>query len=209
MFEDIFCYQGDTLWCHKRLFAVYIPNLFIGNIRFHFHCFNIVYTERQDVFIVNSIYNGVGMQLVAEGLRSCKIVRICYCTRILCKNRCASETKQVILLKVFDNRLMHITELAAMAFIKNNDNMFFVNFMPRIFLDEGRQLLDRGNDDMCFRVFQLAFQNRGAGVGVCRALLETIVLFHCLVVQILAVYYKKDFINIRQLRGQPCRFERS
>mgnify|MGYP006981062324 CR=1 FL=1 len=36
--------------------------------------------------------------------------------------------------------------------------MLLVDLMPRIFLDEGRQLLDRGNDDMCFRAFQLAFQ---------------------------------------------------
>ena len=79
--------------------------------------------------------------------------------------------------------------------------------MPRIFLDEGRQLLDGGNDDMCFRVFQLAFQNRGAGVGVCCALLEAVILFHSLVVQILAIYHKQHLVDIGQLRCQPCRFE--
>ena len=68
--------------------------------------------------------------------------------------------------------------------------------MPRILLDEGRHLLDRGNDDMCFRVFQLAFQNRGAGVGVCRSLLEAVILFHSLVVQILAVYHKQHLVDI-------------
>ena len=209
MFKDIFCYQGDTFWCHKRLFAVYIPNLLVVNIRFHFHCFNIVYTERQDVFIVNGIYNSIGMQLVTKGLRRCKIARICYCTCVLCKNRCASETKQVVLLKVFDNCLMHIAELAAMAFIKNNNNVFLVDFMPRIFLDKSNQLLNRCNDNMRCIIFKLALQNSCAGVRVCRPFLETIILLHCLVVQILAIYHKKDFINIRQLRGQSCGFERS
>ena len=78
--------------------------------------------------------------------------------------------------------------------------------MSRILLDEGRQLLDGSNDDMCFRVFQLAFQNRGAGVGVCCALLEAVILFHSLVVQVLAVYHKQHLVDVGQLR---CRFEGS
>ena len=102
---------------------------------------------------------------------------------------------------------MHITELAAVALVKDDHNVLLVNFMPRIFLDEGRQLLDGGNDDMCFRVFQLAFQNRGAGVGVCCALLEAVILFHSLVVQVLAVYHKQHLIDVGQLRCQPCRLE--
>ena len=102
---------------------------------------------------------------------------------------------------------VHITELAAVALVKDDHNMLLVDLMPRIFLDEGRQLLDGGNDDMSFRVFQLAFQNRGAGVGVCRSLLEAVILFHSLVVQVLAVYHKQHLVDVGQLRYQPCRFE--
>ena len=102
---------------------------------------------------------------------------------------------------------VHITELAAVALVKDDHNVLLVNFVSRILLDESRQLLDGGNDDMCFRVFQLAFQNRGAGVGVCRSLLEAVILFHSLVVQILAVYHKQHLVDVGQLRCQPCRFE--
>ena len=102
---------------------------------------------------------------------------------------------------------VHITELAAVALVKDDHNMLLVDLMPRILLDEGRQLLDGGNDDMCFRVFQLAFQNRGAGVGVCRSFLEAVILLHRLIVQVLAVYHKQHLVDVGQLRCQPCRFE--
>ena len=114
-----------------------------------------------------------------------------------------------ILFEIVNNSLVHITELAAVALVKDDHNVLLVNFVSRILLDEGRQLLDGGNDDMRFRVFQLAFQNRGAGVGVCRSLLEAVILFHSLVVQVLAVYHEQHLVDIGQLRCQPCRFEGS
>ena len=113
----------------------------------------------------------------------------------------------MVLFEIVDNGLVHITELAAVALVKDDHNVLLVNFMPRIFLDEGRQLLDGGNDDMGFRVFQLAFQNRGAGVGVCCALLEAVILLHSLVVQVLAVYHKQHLVDVGQLRCQPRRLE--
>ena len=94
-----------------------------------------------------------------------------------------------------------------MALVKDDHNVLLVDLMPRILLDEGRQLLDGSNDDMGFRVFQLAFQNRGAGVGVCCALLKAVILLHSLIIQVLAVYHKKYLIDVGQLRCQPCRFE--
>ena len=115
----------------------------------------------------------------------------------------------MVLFEIVNNGLVHITELAAVALVKDDYNTLLVDLMPRIFLDEGRQLLDGGNDDMCFRVFQLAFQDRGAGVGVCRSLLEAVILFHSLVVQVLAVYHKQHLVDVGQLRCQPCRFEGS
>ena len=149
------------------------------------------------------------MQLVAERLRRGEIAWISGASCVDCKNRRSSKAEQVVLFEIVDNGFMHITELAAVALVKDDHNVLLVDFMPRIFLDKGRQLLDGGNDDMCFRVFQLAFQNRGAGVGVCRSLLEAVILFHSLVVQILAVYHKQHLVDVGQLRCQPCRFEGS
>ena len=113
----------------------------------------------------------------------------------------------MVLFEIVNNSLVHITELAAVALVKDDHNVLLVDLMPWILLDEGRQLLDGGNDDMRFRVFQLAFQNRGAGVGVCRALFKTVIFLHSLVVQVLAVYHKQHLVDVGQLRCQPCRFE--
>ena len=38
---------------------------------------------------------------------------------------------------------------------------------------------------------------------------RTVILFHSLVVQVLAVYHKQHLVDIGQLRCQPCRFEGS
>ena len=145
--------------------------------------------------------------MVAERLRRGEIAWISGASCVDCKNRRSSKAEQVVLFEIVDNGFMHITELTAVALVKDDHNVLLVDFMPRIFLDKGRQLLDCGNDDMCFRVFQLAFQNRGAGVGVCRSLLEAVILFHSLIVQILAVYHKQHLVDVGQLRCQPCCLE--
>ena len=147
------------------------------------------------------------MQLVAERLRRGEIAWISGASCVDCKNRRSGKAEQVVLFEIVDNGFMHITELAAVALVKDDHNVLLVDFMPWIFLDEGRQFLDGGNDDMSFRVFQLAFQNRGTGVGVCRALFKTVILLHSLVVQVLAVYHKQHLVDVWQLRCQPCRFE--
>lgn len=143
----------------------------------------------------------------AKQLRRCPHTGFSARTCICCVNRCSGKTEQVVLFEVVNDSTVHITELAAVALVKDDHNMLLVDLMPRILLDEGRQLLDGGNDDMCFRVFQLAFQNRGAGVGVCRSFLEAVILLHRLIVQVLAVYHKQHLVDVGQLRCQPCRFE--
>ena len=205
--EDVLCYQRNTLGCHERLFPVNVPNLLVVHVWLCIHRLDVIYTEWQHILVVDGINDGVGVQLVAERLRRGEIAWISGASCVDCKNRRSSKAEQVVLFEIVDNGFMHITELAAVALVKDDHNVLLVDLMPRIFLDEGRQLLDGGNDDMCFRVFQLTFQNRGAGVGVCRALLEAVIFLHSLVVQVLAVYHKQHLVDVGQLRYQPCRFE--
>ena len=208
MVKDILGHQRNALGCHERLFPVNVPNLFIVHVRLRIHRLDVIHTERQHILVIDGIHDGVGVQLIAERLRCGEIAWIGGASCVDCKNRRSSKAEQVVLFEIVNNGLVHITELAAVALVKDDHNTLLVDLMPRIFLDEGRQLLDGGNDDMSFRVFQLAFQNRGAGVGVCRALLEAVILFHSLVVQVLAVYHKQHLVDVGQLRCQPCRFER-
>ena len=120
----------------------------------------------------------------------------------------------MVVLKILGDVLVHIAKLAAMAFIKNQDNVLLENLMPLIAGNKQRQLLNRCDDDFISMriafgvpVFQLAFQNRGAGVGVCRSLLEAVILFHSLVVQILAVYHEQNLINVGEIGRQLRRFK--
>ena len=207
--EDVLCHQRNTLGCHERLFPVDIPNLFIVHVWLCVHCFDVIHTERQHILVVDGIHDGVGVQLVAERLRRGEIAWISGASCVDCKNRRSCKSEQVVLFEIVNNSLVHITELAAVALVKDDHNVLLVDLMPWILLDEGRQLLDGGNDDMRFRVFQLAFQNRGAGVGVCRALFKTVIFLHSLVVQVLAVYHKQHLVDVGQLRCQPRCFEGS
>ena len=205
--EDVLCHQRNTFGSHKCLFPVNVPNLFIVHVWLCVHRLDVVHPERQHILVVDGIHDSVGVQLIAERLRCGEIAWISGASCVDCKNRRSCKAEQVVLFEIVNNGLVHITELAAVALVKDDHNVFLVNFVSRILLDEGRQLLDGGNDDMGFRVFQLAFQDRGAGVGVCCAILEAVILFHSLVVQILAVYHKQHLVDVGQLRCQPCRFE--
>ena len=205
--KDVLGHQRNTLGRHERLFAVNVPNLLIVHVWLCVHRLDVVHTERQHILVVDGIHDGVGVQLVAERLRCGEIARVGRASCVDCKNRRSCKSEQVVLFEIVNNGLVHITELAAVALVKDDHNVLLVDLMPRILLNEGRQLLDGGNDDMSFRVFQLAFQNRCTGVGVCRSLLEAVILFHSLVVQILAVYHKQHLVDVWQLRCQPCRFE--
>ena len=63
----------------------------------------------------------------------------------------------MIFLEILHNRSVHIPKLTAVALIKNNNDMFRINFMPRILFYKGSQFLDCSNNDVCIRVFQLPF----------------------------------------------------
>ena len=207
--KDVLGHQRNTLGSHECLFPVDIPNLFIVHVWLCIHRLDVIHTEWQHILVVDGIHDGISVQLVAKGLCRGKITRIHRSACVGRKNRCACETKQMVLLEILDDCLVHITELAAVALVKDDHNVLLIDLVSRILFDEGRQFLDGGNDDMRFRVFQLAFQNCGAGVGVCRALLEAVIFLHRLVVQVLAVYHKQHLVDVGQLRCQPCRFEGS
>ena len=188
--KDILGHQRDALGCHECFFPVNIPDLFIVHIQLCVHRLDVVHTERQHILVVDGIHDGISMQLVTKGLCRGKITWVSRSSCIGRKNRGACEAKQMVFFEIVNNGLVHITELATVALVKDDHNVLLIDLMPRILFDEGRQLLDGGNDDMCFRVFQLTFQYRGAGVGVCCALLKAVILLHGLVVQVLAVYHE-------------------
>ena len=203
VFQNIFRHQLNPLGCHKRFLAVNIPDFLVIDIRIGVHCFDIVHPERQNVFIIDRVNNGVGVKLISERLLGCEKLRVPNSTGIGCKDRCPCKSEQMIFPEALDNGRMHVTKLAAVAFVKDNDYMFLIDLMARILLDEGRELLDGRDNDMGIRIFQLALQDHSAGIAVGSTLLEAVIFLHGLVIQIFAVYYKENLIDIGKLRGLP------
>ena len=138
------------------------------------------------------------MKLVTKRLRRSKEFRVFRPARIHGKDWCTGEAEQMVFLKVFHNRRMHVPKLAPMALVKNDDYVFRIHLMNRVLLDKGCQFLDGCDNDMGFHVLQLLFQNRSGCIAVRRPLFKTVIFLHSLVVQILTVYHEQYFVNIRE-----------
>ena len=113
----------------------------------------------------------------------------------------------MILFERFNDGNVHIAELTAVALVEDDDHMLLIDLVGRVFLDEGGQFLDGGDDDMGVVVLQLLFQDGGGGVAVGGPLFKAVIFLHGLVVQILPVHHKQHLVDIIQLGGQPGRLE--
>ena len=124
------------------------------------------------------------------------------------EDRRAGEAEQVIVLKGFRDRLVHISELAAVALVEDDDKMLPERRVAFVFAHKNIKLLDRRDDDPRVRVFHLPLQNGGAGVTVRRALFKAVVFLHRLIIQVFAVYDEQHLVDVRQLRRQLRGLER-
>lgn len=70
------------------------------------------------------------------------------------------KAEQIVLLKILGDSLMHIAELAAVAFVKNDDYPLVKHRMSGVLFDESRQLLNGGDNDFGVVIFQLTLQDR-------------------------------------------------
>ncbi len=120
----------------------------------------------------------------------------------------------MIVLEAPCNGQVHIAKLGTVAFVKYEDNVFFIDIVPLILSDEPIQLLYGGDNYPIFvriapfvPIFKLPLQNPRRRVAVCRALFEAVVFFHRLVIKVFAVDDKQHLINIRQGGSQLRRFE--
>ena len=191
MVKNVVGYKGDALWSLESFLPVDIPDLLIINVRIGVHSFNVVYTEREYVLIIDGIDDGIGMQLVAKSLLGGEVLGIGSGPCVCGEDRCASKAEHIVFLKTLHNGVVHITKLAAMTLIEDNNNLAAVDLMILVFLDEGGQLLDGRNDDMCFGVAKLLLQNLCRSITVRRALFKAVVFLHGLVIQILTVNDKE------------------
>ena len=114
----------------------------------------------------------------------------------------------MVTLEFLDDCCVHVTELAAVAFVEDEHDVLAIDFVCAVLADEYGELLYGGDDDACLRVFKLAFQHGGAGVAVGCAFLEAVVFLHRLVIQVLAVNHEQHLVDVLHAACQPCRLER-
>ena len=197
----------NAFWRHKGLFAVDIMYLIVVDVRLLVHRLDIIDAEGQHVFVVDRVHDRVGVQLVAEGLFRGGKMRILDMTGICREDRRTGKAEHMILLKILDDRGVHIAELAAVALVEDDDDMLIVNGMIFIFTDKGRKLLNGGDDDPRVVVFELLFEDRGGGVGVCRTLFKAVIFLHCLIVKVFSIDNKQHLVDIRHRGSEPRGFK--
>ena len=209
--------QLHTLGGQEGFFPVDVPDGLVVNVGFLLHRLDVVHPEGQHIVIVDGIHDGVGVErphrvalfvrFPAEKLSGGFHTALAAGWGVDRKDGRAGKAEQMILFEMGNHGLVHIPELAAVTFVKYHHHMALVDRVGGIFLDEGGQLLDGSDDDAGVWVLQLALEHGGGGVAVGGALLEAVVFFHGLVVQVLAVHHKENFVYVGKLAGQPGGFE--
>ena len=199
---------ADALRRAHRLFNVDGANLRVLHVVLFFDRVHIVDAKRQDIPVVDGVHDRVGVELVTKRLLRGAKVWILAGPGVDGEDRRTGEAEQVIVLKGFCDRLVHVAELAAVTFVENDDKMLPERRVSFVFAHENIELLDRRDDDPRVRVFHLPLQNGGAGVTVRRALFKAVVFLHRLIIQVLAVYDEQHLVDIRQLRRQLRGLER-
>ena len=208
MFEDIPRHLADARGIRHRRLAVDRAHLLILDARLFPHRIDIVDAERQDIAIVDRVHDRIGMQLVAEDLRRRPRVRPPRARGIRREDRRAREAEKMIPAEAPRDRRVHISELRPVALIENQHDMLLIDRMLPMLLDEDRELLDRRHDDAAGSVAELLCEHLRRRIAVRRALLETVVLLHRLIIEILAVDDEEHLVDAGQRRRELRRLER-
>ena len=100
---------------------------------------------------------------------------------------------------------VHVAELAAVTFVEDEDDVPGVDGVPTVALDEGRELLDGGDDDRRGRVVDLVGELACGLVGGDGSLGEGVIFADGLMVEVLAVNHEEDLVDpfhaCSELRG--------
>ena len=136
MFKDIPDNLGNTLRGSHSLLPVDIIYILVADTFLLSHRVDVVNPERKDIAIIDCIDNRIGMELVSKGLRCCQHLQIAAMTSIGCKDRSSRKTKQMVVPECLHDSLMHVTELASVALIKDYDTVSVIDRMGLVCTDE-------------------------------------------------------------------------
>ena len=170
---------------------------------------DVVDAEGEHVLVGDGVDDRVGVQLVAEGLLRRAQARAACGARVRREDRRPGEAEQVVALEGAGDGGVHIAELGAVALVEDDDDMPVEDGVALVGgrVDEGRELLDRRDDDAGLGVAQLLLELGGRRIRVGRALLEAVVLAHRLVVEVLAVDDEEHLVDPGHSRRELSRLE--
>ena len=156
------------------------------------------------------------MELISKGLWRGQQLHVLAFSCIGSENRCAGKAEQVIILERLDNLSVHISKLAAVAFVKDDNAMLAEHLVSLVFRDKVVQLLDGGDDDFILvvaaffvPVLKLPLQHSGRSVAVGRAFFKAVIFLHGLIVQVFSIHYKQNLVHIRKCGSKLCGLEGS
>ena len=216
VFQNVLHNLCDTLRRTQCFLGINSGNLFVLLFILLLDRVNIVDAERQHISIIDCIHNSVGMELRTKSLLCGSEIRISTCSGIDCENRCASKSKDMIVLEILfhldclfalfdlpsDNSGVHVSKLAAVALVKHKNNMLVTDRVARIFVNEHIQFLNGRYDNSGSAVLKLSLQNCCTLVSVGSTFLKAIIFLDGLVVQVLTVNHKQNLFDIRQVRSK-------
>ena len=152
--EDILRDLRDALRRHISAFTVDIPNLFVRHVVILVHRLDVIHAERQNVFVVDCVYDGIGVQPVAKRLLGRNEGRFTSAgedRRAVCaandafalrlsgvggENRRTREAEKVIMLEASFDGSVHIAKLTAVALVEDHHDMLIVDRMFGCTADE-------------------------------------------------------------------------
>ena len=205
MLQRVFDNLPNTLRRTHSLFNINGRNILVLDVLFFLNRVHIVDTERKNIAVIDGIHNRVSVELVAKGLRRGQQLHVLAFSCIGGENRRAGKTEQMIILERLDNLSVHISELAAVALVKDDNAVLAEHLVSFVFRDKVVQLLDGRDDDLIrmiaaffVPVLKLSLQYSGRSVAVGRAFFEAVIFLHGLIVQIFSIHHKQNLVHIRK-----------
>ena len=158
--------------------------------------------------VTYGIDNSICMQSFTKGI-FCGLDESCTCWHILYEDRSTSKAEDVVFLELLGDFLVHLSELASVALIENQNYFFLVYLAVWVLLYKTRQLLYGSDDNFTLAAGYLLLQYCCRSISVSSTFLESVILSHGLIVQIFSIHHKHHLLDIWQLGCKLCSLERS
>ena len=205
--EDVGDHGRDALRVHVCAVSIDAFDVVVIDTVAHAERIEVVDAERQDGVVPDCVDDRIGVQLVSEGLLGGAQVCFTGAGGVFRKDGSSGETEEVVVAEGSRDVGVHVAELAAVTFVEDEDDVPGVDGVPTVALNEGRELLDGGDDDRGGRVVDLFGELPGGLVGGNGPLGEGVIFADGLVVEVLAVDDEENLVDPLHACSELCGLE--